>query len=318
MVYALIVGFLLGILWTPFRKGRTKSGKLDSKRQDIRNAPSDHNSLKPQKYVEEINTTNSRYNNNVRPCFQRKKPDGDFILTVTTPWDEYHLCPENNSAGNKVRATKKISELLQIATDYDLYFSMSEGVLCISHSLYWNNFETGSCILSDFVAEVGFESTQYNDQIAPFRFSIRSEVKLEYSDETGEDIQELPIADWRDTGEVKSISQIRSAANLYHKTVLTALELPNFNAPFRELADLPGIKGIPLNQVYSVSYEDYEGNLVNDRICHLRRSIYSMPESEPIEWIFAYSESHKFFLDFKLSQLLSMTPHPPELQIANS
>lgn len=236
----------------------------------------------------------------ITPCF-RRRVDTEFpYITATLHHDEIAFSASAYSARSIDKAAKLLTEALSLSDKYDLELRGDDNASSLSlfRDMYWKNHHTGAFLVANFRVDICFEPTSADCIDANPYFDLLMDAAVVHG---RYDLQ----APWGENP--KNIVGLRSVCEKFYKFMEKARLHPDILAPFGRFDDLPLLPGVQENEIFSVAYRDREGVVVQDRFCNLRRSIYSMPESENIKWIEGYSEKKRSTQDIKLASIVSMS-----------
>jgi len=214
---------------------------------------------------------------------------------VEFPWDQVHFATRSHSNITKNRAAKLLKDAIELSIDFDLLLSSNGYELELSKRLYWKNFDTDTFIDAKFSATLGFEDVQFDDMPANPSFSLWGEIALLGEDDnrlfTIEENREYP----------NSFGIVKTACRQFAQKLASGLNHPDLKAPFGLIQDLPYLQNVNDHDIFEVTHIDHDGEVHEDQICYLRRSIYSMPETGGVKWIRAYSRKQRSFIEIKVS-----------------
>ena len=225
-----------------------------------------------------------------RPVFDKSGRSG---LSLITEWDHFVIPIADWPKSYLKRAAGVIEEFVKLKEEYGFSLRIDENspALSLSYHYLWFNPDTdfsmkSECLLSCYFEEVSFERFG-------FRYEVEGQISLDGTDDDGKSV-EMSLMDLDDENSPKSIASVRTIAKKMYHLTLQAMNDPRVKAPFPiDPSHLPNIEGISDRDIFMIGYMNSSGELVEDRVCQVRRSSRSMPADEQLTWIECYSENRR-------------------------
>jgi hypothetical protein len=235
----------------------------------------------------------------IQACFKRSYNSEFPYITAILPHDEIALSASAFSARSIDKAAKLLTLALEMADKYDLELQGDKDASCLKlfRLMHWKNFQTGAFLTVNFEISINFEPTSADCYESNPYFMVLLDAAV------NDGRYELRAPDLDDP---KNISGIKSVCRKFYDFMQSALKHPDIEAPFGRFDELKSLPRVDDQDVFRISHKDRDGSIKNDRFCMLRRSIYSMPDTAPIKWIEAYSETERRMKDLKISDILKI------------
>ena len=221
-----------------------------------------------------------RQTRGVVSCFSQPTPKNCFVLSITSPWDQVHWPIYNRASATKAKAAKLLTAAMLLAEDYYLEISSANHDIILSKNLWWRNFKTDAFVSASFHGTIGFEDMQYDDMPAKVCYSAYNEVAV-----VGSRNGFCHFVD-QTQGWPATLTSLRPTCSKFDKAVARALVNEDIAAPFGHLGNLPQIHNVLDDDIFNIRYRNRDEEEENDQVCSLRRSIYSMPDTSEIKWIY--------------------------------